>query len=403
MSRLFSLPFALSAATQTIALTPACSPELGRSPAGVGIVVTPSLPHRAKTGSLGNYSNCHVSLSIEIPQTVKISPRSTNPVIPTPSSVVTVVEISDPTAVGETIEVIEQDAVQLESRPLRARQVVVHLGTNILTFQSTNLPIRTRTKLQTGFVAFVAFGPHAAGTLNGLPVGPDRVLASTSGIEVEFVVAGGYESVSFLPPDDIREHLRGRHREDEFRLPNGVELLKPSPDAARRLYGFGRRLADVAARQPEVFDMPQTQAAAQIELLETLLATLGSVGHVESAAEDLTRQAHSRVVQIAEDYALAHTGERLYVTDLCEAAGVSERTLQYAFKEVMGMSPVAYLTRLRLHRVRHALRTASQASTTVTTESLRWGFWHFGDFSRAYKDCFGELPSDTLRRKPLGQ
>jgi hypothetical protein len=79
---------------------------------------------------------------------------------------------------------------------------------------------------------------------------------------------------------------------------------------------------------------------------------------------------------------------------------LSERTLQYAFKEVMGLTPVAYLTRLRLHRVRHALRTATQAWTTVTAEALRWGFWHFGDFSRAYKDCFGELPSDTLRRKP---
>ena len=154
-------------------------------------------------------------------------------------------------------------------------------------------------------MAFVAFGPQAAGTLNGLPVGPDRVLASTSGIEVEFVVAGGYESVSFfLPPDDILAHLRGRHREDEFRIPNGVELLQPSPAAAQELYGFGRRLADVAARQPEVFDVPQTQTAAQIDLLETLLATLGSAGHVESAAEDLTRQAHSRVVQVAEDFAL---------------------------------------------------------------------------------------------------
>jgi AraC family transcriptional regulator, ethanolamine operon transcriptional activator len=79
---------------------------------------------------------------------------------------------------------------------------------------------------------------------------------------------------------------------------------------------------------------------------------------------------------------------------------VSERTLQYAFKEVMGMTPVGYLTRLRLHRVRYALRTATQAWSTVTTEALRWGFWHFGDFSHAYKDCFGELPSDTLRGKP---
>jgi transcriptional regulator GlxA family with amidase domain len=84
---------------------------------------------------------------------------------------------------------------------------------------------------------------------------------------------------------------------------------------------------------------------------------------------------------------------------LCEAAGVSERTLQYAFKEVMGMTPVAYLTRLRLHRVRQTLRAATHRSTTVTAEALRWGFWHFGEFSRAYKGCFGELPSDTLRRK----
>jgi AraC-like DNA-binding protein len=335
---------------------------------------------------------------------MKISPPSTKPLTPNPSAAVTVVEISDPTAVGETIEVIEMDAVQLQSRPLRARRIIVRLGAGVLMFHSTNQALRTRTKVQDNFLAYVAFGPRAVGTLNGLPVGPDRILASTSGVEVEFVVTGEYESVSFLlPPDDIRTHLRGRRREDEFRLPNGVELLQPDPASVHKLYGFGRRLADLAARQPEMFDVPQTQTAAQIELLETLLATLGSAGHIASVAEDLTRQAHSRIVQVAEDFALSHTGERLYVTDLCEAAGVSERTLQYAFKEVMGMTPVAYLTRLRLHRVRHALRIATQASTTVTTEAIRWGFWHFGDFSRAYKDCFGELPSDTLRQKPHGE
>jgi AraC family transcriptional regulator, ethanolamine operon transcriptional activator len=334
---------------------------------------------------------------------MKILLPSTKPATPKPSSAVTVVEISDPTEVGRTIEAIEQDAVQLESGPLRARRIVVRLSTSVLVYHSSNLPIRTRTRLLDGFVAFVAFGPQAAGTLNGLPVGPDRLLACMSGIEVEFVVAGGYESVCFLlPPDDIRAHLRGRHREDEFRLPNGVELLQPSPAAAHGLYGLGRRLADVASRQPEVFDVPQTQTTAQIEVIETLLATLGSAAQIESAAEDLTRQTHCRVVQVAEDYALTHTAEPLYVTDLCEAAGVSERTLQYAFKAVMGMTPVAYLTRVRLHRVRQALQAASHGSTTVTAEAIRWGFWHFGGFSRAYKECFGELPSDTLRQKPHG-
>ena len=32
-----------------------------------------------------------------------------------------------------------------------------------------------------------------------LPVSPDRVLASTPGVEVEIVVAAGYESIAFLP------------------------------------------------------------------------------------------------------------------------------------------------------------------------------------------------------------
>jgi transcriptional regulator GlxA family with amidase domain len=83
------------------------------------------------------------------------------------------------------------------------------------------------------------------------------------------------------------------------------------------------------------------------------------------------------------------------VTDLCKAAGVSERTLEYAFKAILGMTPMAYLTRLRLHRVRQALLSAPPG-TMVSTVALKWGFWHFGDFARTYKECFGELPSDTL-------
>jgi AraC-like DNA-binding protein len=49
---------------------------------------------------------------------------------------------------------------------------------------------------------------------------------------------------------------------------------------------------------------------------------------------------------------------------------------------------------------RHQIVTGR--STTVSAEALKWGFWHFGDFSRAYRNCFGELPSDSLR-KELGK
>jgi len=90
----------------------------------------------------------------------------------------------------------------------------------------------------------------------------------------------------------------------------------------------------------------------------------------------------------------------LHVGDLCQVAGVSERSLQYAFRSILGMTPMAYLIRLRLHRARRALLLARRGSTTVSVEALNCGFWHFGEFSRAYRQCFGELPSATLRRRP---
>jgi transcriptional regulator GlxA family with amidase domain len=157
---------------------------------------------------------------------------------------------------------------------------------------------------------------------------------------------------------------------------------------------------DTALHQPGLFDDRAKQRfAAQDELLETLLATLRVADDFESTRSDRARQAQSLIVKAAEDYALSQRGDRLYVTDLCKVAGVSERTLEYAFKETMGLGPVTYLKRLRLHRVRQALLAASQGSTTVSAEALNWGFWHFGEFSRDYKECFGELPSETLRRK----
>jgi AraC family transcriptional regulator, ethanolamine operon transcriptional activator len=325
-----------------------------------------------------------------------------NPAITIAPPAVTVVELSDLTAAKAGIELIDQDALQLQSMPLRVRRVVVRLDATAVVFQSTNLRVRTRTSIRRGLLAYVTFGPRARGTVNGLPVRPGLMLAAESGAEGRFVVDAGWESITFLlPPQDIRAHLAIRQRESDFRYPHGVEILQVNPERVHRLFDWGRRLVDTAARQPALFDEGKKErGAARVELLETLLATLSMADDFEPTRSDRTRQAHSLVVRIAEDYALSRADDQVYVSDLCRAAGVSERTLESAFKVVMGLTPVAYLTRLRLNRVRRALLAATQGSTTVSAEALNWGFWHFGEFSRAYKDCFGELPSDTLRQKP---
>jgi len=157
-------------------------------------------------------------------------------------------------------------------------------------------------------------------------------------------------------------------------------------ESVRTLFEWGKRLVDVAVDQSTIFDgSSKERVAAQDELLETLLATLRVADDFESTRSDRTRQAQGLIVKAAEDFAMAQSNDRLYVTDLCKMAAVSERTLEYAFKEIMGLTPVTYLTRVRLHRVRQALLAAIPGTTTVSVEALNWGFWHFGEFSRAYK------------------
>jgi AraC family transcriptional regulator, ethanolamine operon transcriptional activator len=315
---------------------------------------------------------------------------------------VTVVEINDPTIADQGIELIDQDVVQLASNPFRARRVVIRLEGGVIVYHSTNHRIRTRTKTQQGWLAYVTFSPLAKGTVNGLPIHSELMLAVEPETEVGFVTNAGHESISILLSlEDIRAHLLSRRREGEFRMPHGVETLQAEAAKVRQLFDWGTRLVHTAALQPSLLnDRKGVRAAAQVEMIETLLTTLGSSTDFNPSLADQAHQSQAFIVKAAEDYALSHTDDRVYVGDLCRAAATSERALEYAFKNVVGLTPVAYLTRLRLHRVRRALLASTHGSNTVSAVALDWGFWHFGDFSRAYKDCFGELPSETLRQTP---
>jgi AraC family ethanolamine operon transcriptional activator len=318
------------------------------------------------------------------------------------SPAVRVTEITDPASAGAGVELIDLDAMQLESQPLRARRVIVRLEAATVVFHASNLRLRTSTSVRKGLLAYVAFGPQARGTVNGIPVRPGMMLAAAPESKARFVVEPSWESITFLlPPEEVGVHLAARRQEGVFHLPQGVETLQVNETMARGLFDWGKRLVETAAEQPALFNARgEERAAAQVELIEALLATLRQASDFAPSRGDQTRRSRSDIVKRVEEYALAQTSASVYVSDLCRVAGVSERTLEYAFKEIMGLTPVAYLTRLRLHRVRKALLAAAPGSTTVSAKALSWGFWHFGEFARAYRECFGELPSETLVRRP---
>ena len=86
---------------------------------------------------------------------------------------------------------------------------------------------------------------------------------------------------------------------------------------------------------------------------------------------------------------------KIVLSELARAAGVSKRTLQKQFVQVLGMSPLGYLRRLRLIAARQEILQANSAS--IADIAMRFGYSHFGRFATDYRRCFGETPSATYR------
>lgn len=87
------------------------------------------------------------------------------------------------------------------------------------------------------------------------------------------------------------------------------------------------------------------------------------------------------------------------VSELAAGTGVSERTLRSAFNEYYGASPARYLQIRNAHRVYRALRRTEPDETYVCRVLIEHGELEFGRFAQRYRRLFGELPSETLRRR----
>lgn len=317
--------------------------------------------------------------------------------------VVSVLCISDPTAVGDSNEVYDMDVINLGLEEFEYKQVTVPLIECNLIYQSTNKAMRTRSRIYEGFESCFILGPTARGSIDGVELHPYSMIVAGSGSQAELIINSSYENVGWLVPRQVLDqHLALRGKQRNFTLPVTPEVWRPDEIVARSLFELGVRIAETAEKSPEVFDNNHwARYGAQIEYMDTLLTTIEACEPDGAVVTDSRGRSYSQIVKTCEDYTLSLDGRRPYMSELCATANVSERTVQNAFKEIMGMSPLAYLNRLRLHRARDQLRKAKSDSTTVTNVAMNWGFWHTGEFSRAYKNCFGEVPSSTLKNNSI--
>jgi AraC family ethanolamine operon transcriptional activator len=178
-------------------------------------------------------------------------------------------------------------------------------------------------------------------------------------------------------------------------LMQGTCLICLPPERMAELRTFLASAFEMIRNNSALLGHRQVQKGLRSAALNTLLGAISEARHVPVGWRELS---HRKVVECAKDYVLDRPDEPVTVEELCKAVGVSRRSLQTCFHEVMGTNPVNYLRTMRLNAARRDLRSNDGKARNVADVAARWGFWHLSHFATDYRNLFGELPSATLAR-----
>lgn len=183
-----------------------------------------------------------------------------------------------------------------------------------------------------------------------------------------------------------------------------LDLLMPELD------GFG--VLEAMRAQPKTRAIPVIVVTGQVlnaeemtRLHQGVTKVLGkglysleeTVAHLEAALErkrKLSSEAQ-RLVRKAMAYLHEHYSEPITRQDLARHVGMAEDYLTHSFRQELGMTPVAYLTRYRLTKAKHLLTTTDESITAI---ALAVGFADSGYFSRVFRREVGMTP-EAFRRQ----
>lgn len=199
-----------------------------------------------------------------------------------------------------------------------------------------------------------------------------------------------------LPPEELAaagQALAGC----DLVSPEFTARVRPPPHLLARLQRLHEAAGHLAAVAPSVLAHPEVARAIEQELVRGMVACLTQgVGLDPVAMRDIRVPVMRRFERVLEK----NEDRPLYLAEICAAIGVADRTLRLRCTEELGMSPQHYLLLRRMHLSRRALAQADGRTTTVTRIANDYGFGELGRFSVRYRQLFGELPSETLRRSP---
>ncbi|TWT42428.1 transcriptional regulator EutR [Thalassoglobus neptunius] len=229
-------------------------------------------------------------------------------------------------------------------------------------------------------------------------VGIDDMIVQRQGKDAEYLSGSLWDSVVFVIPEvHLCEQIANLTQRDpqEVLSTHGVVHLDPhlASQIRKTSLAYLRAMRQLPSNSCDEL-LIGNLAQSAITLVAQGLASSHVANHSQA-----TLQRRNELVRKAKDFAADRPDQPLWIRELCRELAVSERTLRHAFCNVTGMSPLDYLKIIRLNRVKRQLREAVVGDVLVKQLAIANGFTHLGQFSRDYKQFFGELPSHTLNRQ----
>jgi AraC-like DNA-binding protein len=178
-------------------------------------------------------------------------------------------------------------------------------------------------------------------------------------------------------------HIQGGNRNPIMEALPDLILVR-AEDGGERLENLARLMVSEAACEEFGSDIA-------LDKLADVLFVLAIRHHIERASDQsglLAAMSDRRLSRALE--AMHHQpGENWSVAQLAERAGMSRTAFSNRFGEVMGQSPIGYLTHWRMQEATRLLQTQK---VTVAELSERFGYETEAAFRRAFKRVTGRPP-----------
>jgi len=298
----------------------------------------------------------------------------------------------------------QQDYAQLSAGPFEGRVRELWLGDLHLFVEDTSRRLLQRGALPVGQLALglpLSLGQGAVSFCGNTDwqgqARAERFCSFSGAAGFEFVTPEGLCMAGLsLPLHSLQTLASPAQQQAIARLASRAGLHAAAPQRLQALREQVATVLAMAQAQPDLLASAHAAAQLREELLSHLLALLPADADTAPAlsparAGTLVTRAQAWLRQAAN---ASLADEPPSVATLCDALGVSRRTLQSAFQQTTGLAPAAFLRTVRLTAARRALREARSVAEAATSQ----GFWHLGQFSQDYRELFGELPSATWKR-----